>query len=238
MKLASNNFEKKQVVEGYLRRRASEDSVNLTVDEPAILSLLTQGAEGQMLEIGCATGQLTKKLANIYSTVVAVDASEAMISEASKEAPENVTFVQSYVEDLNLDAVFPTVVSSLTLHLVPDLGLALEIIRYHTELGGRFICSMRHPIRTSNPQGASVDQGGSWEVKNYFDASGRDVEWLGATFTHYHRPISLIYETLSNSGFLVTKILEPIPDKPIFDTDKIIENGQVPSIVLFDCIAK
>lgn len=237
MKPASNQFEKQQVVESYLKNRAREDSVNLTVDEPTILSLLSSGTQTELLEIGCATGELTRKLAKIFPSVVAVDASEKMIAEASKKALENVTFVHSNIEQLRLNRCFQTVVSSLTLHLVPDLAIALKAIRSHTRESGRFICSMRHPIRTSNPRGAGLNHGGSWEVTDYFDTSGRDLEWLGEAFVHYHRPIGLIHELLSKSDFLVTKILEPTPDKTEKPTKKTEENGKVPSIVLFDCVA-
>lgn len=86
-----------------------------------------------VLDLACGPGTLTRRLARAVGRdglVIAADLSEAMLMRAARSTPfECVDFARVDAADLPLrDGCVDAVSCSLCLHLVPDLGAALEEI--------------------------------------------------------------------------------------------------------------
>lgn len=81
-----------------------------------------------ILEVGCATGRLTKIIAKYANHVVGIDLSQEMIDYAtSNQSGKNIKYTVGDVAKLPFDnEVFDAVVSVYCLHHVSDLDKALE----------------------------------------------------------------------------------------------------------------
>lgn len=100
----------------------------------------------RVLELGCGTGRLTKKLCKRFpaTTITAVDLSEAMIDQAKTclDAGLDVDWIVSDVCDFATDQLFPLVVSSSSLHWVTPIDRALQVIDRSVESGGRIVLAI------------------------------------------------------------------------------------------------
>lgn len=97
---------------------------------------------GQVLEIGCATGQFSRLLAARAEKVVAIDLSPEMIRVAGKRsrACSNIEFVNCDVMSHRLaENQFDCIVTLPTLHHLP-IENALRRIKKALKPGGIFVC--------------------------------------------------------------------------------------------------
>lgn len=97
---------------------------------------------GRVLEIGCGTGEFTRRLAGRAERVLAVDLSPRMIevARARSEGCANVEYVVGDVMGLPLaDEEFDCVATLTTLHHLP-MEEVLKKIRKALRPGGVFVC--------------------------------------------------------------------------------------------------
>ncbi|HHF2936484.1 TPA: class I SAM-dependent DNA methyltransferase [Vibrio diabolicus] len=109
------------------------------------LQQLTQLDGIKVLDFGCGTGQLSKRLSPMVKDIVALDASEAMIEELDKKELAN---VEPVVDALSRGLVaqhpafrgqFDLVVASSVLAFVEDLDASLKISHSLLNHGGYFV---------------------------------------------------------------------------------------------------
>jgi trans-aconitate methyltransferase len=106
------------------------------------LESLEVALASRILDVGCGTGDLTARLAELapQGHVVGVDASSSMIAEARRRHP-NVHFEERAAQDITPDlGVFDLVVSTAVLHWIPEGDHDLVLRRIHDVLrpGGAF----------------------------------------------------------------------------------------------------
>lgn len=88
----------------------------------------------RLLEIGCGTGEHTRRFAEEGFDVTAVDPSEGMLSRAREKAGEGVTFRNGALPEIELGEAFDVVVAirGVINHLPPEqLAPALEAFHAH-----------------------------------------------------------------------------------------------------------
>ena len=71
---------------------------------------------GRVLDAGCGTGELARRLAPVASHVDAVDASEAMLAVARAESSPNVTWIHGRIEDAELSPPYALAVCGDSIH--------------------------------------------------------------------------------------------------------------------------
>jgi trans-aconitate methyltransferase len=103
-----------------------------------LIELLAPQQGERILDLGCGTGDLAKKLDDIGVNVVGVDHSNNMITEARKKYP-HISFAVRDVTELGYNAEFDAVFSNATLHWVKQPKQALEWIYQSLKQGGRFV---------------------------------------------------------------------------------------------------
>lgn len=235
MTIVNDPFSDGDFVDRFMQRRDEEDSVNLSVDEPAILGLVRKLRPSRAMELGCATGALTASLAELCGSVTAVDGSDAMLERAKAYClAKNVTFVKSRFEDLRPTGDFDLVVSSMSLHLVEDFSTIASLVFGCLAPGGRFIFSQRHPIRTAHPTGEiAVGDRSGWVVLDYFDVGRRSYNWLGYEVTYFLRTVSDLITGLISAGFTLRGLTEPTPTYSEL-TKRTVENLNSPSVLLIE----
>jgi len=104
----------------------------------SLVELLAPKEGERILDLGCGTGDLAKKLDGQGVTVVGIDKSENMIAQAKNKYP---TIHFSVKDATNLEYMneFDAVFSNATLHWVKPPSKALACIYESLKIGGRFV---------------------------------------------------------------------------------------------------
>ena len=103
-----------------------------------LIELLDPKQSEKILDLGCGTGDLTKKLADLGVSVVGIDYSNNMVMEARKKYPQ-ISFEVRDVTALGYNDEFDAVFSNATLHWVKQSKQALKWIYQSLKKGGRFV---------------------------------------------------------------------------------------------------
>ncbi|TWT27281.1 trans-aconitate 2-methyltransferase [Planomicrobium sp. CPCC 101110] len=103
-----------------------------------LIELLAPKQGEKILDLGCGTGDLAKKLSDGGVDVAGVDNSSNMIAEALGKYPE-IRFLVRDATDLGYSAEFDAVFSNATLHWVKQPKQALSSIFQSLKPKGRFV---------------------------------------------------------------------------------------------------
>ena len=106
------------------------------------------GPHDRVLELGCATGAMTARLAGERRTVVAVDRAPAYLRRAHARGLRGVTWIRGDLEDPLPDALgrFDHVVVANVLHELDEpAALLRRIVRDHLARGGTVHVSLQNP---------------------------------------------------------------------------------------------
>ena len=101
-----------------------------------------------MLDVAAGTGHVARRLAPRVRTVVALDATKAMLEQGREHAPPNVLFVQGDAAELPfLDDSFDVVVTRFAIHHFDDPRIQLAEMRRVLRPGGRLAVAdlVAHP---------------------------------------------------------------------------------------------
>ena len=113
-----------------------------TTDSEWLFDRLTLNGDDLVLDVAAGTGHVARRLAPKVRTVVAVDATEAMLEagrvEAKRAALRNLVFMQADAAKLPfLDASFDVVVSRFAVHHFEDPRQQIAEMRRCLRMGGR-----------------------------------------------------------------------------------------------------
>jgi trans-aconitate methyltransferase len=103
-----------------------------------IVKLLNPQKEETILDIGCGTGDLTKKIAELCGKVTGIDNSNEMIQTAQKKYPE-ISFINADAKDYQLDKKFDAIFSNAVLHWIPQADKVIQNANRHLKVGGRYV---------------------------------------------------------------------------------------------------
>jgi SAM-dependent methyltransferase len=191
------------------------------VEHADLLALLPPVDGRRVLDLGCGAGQLAHHLATLDAAeVIGLDVSERMLALARERwAHPRVTYRREAVEAATFPpARFDLVVSSLVLHYVDDYhGLLGRIARWLAP-GGVLVYSIEHPLYTARLPGDGwvVDDTGArtrWALVRYADEGPREEAWFVPGVRKIHRTIATLVNGLVDAGFVVERMVEPIPDE-------------------------
>lgn len=227
-------FSNPEFVQRFDENRRRLDSVNRTVDDPVMESFAAKALGKRALEVGCATGHFTSVLLKYVSALTVLDRSETMIAACRKQNSDsqNVEFVHGDLFRFRVENPFDFVFASMFLHLIASPRALFDSCRQLLNDHGRLVVSSRHPIRTADPSGAL--DGNAWTVRNYMNASMREVSWLSEDMVQFHHPLSLIINDAIAAGFSITTMAEPVPNIAPDFSAKARENYSVPSVLILE----
>lgn len=157
-----------------------------------LVELLGAKKEEKILDLGCGTGDLAKKLHDIGVDVIGVDRSENMVSEALKKYP-NVQFSVGDATDLGYNHEFDAVFSNATLHWIKQPKQALNCIYKSLKDGGRFVAEFGGKDNVQIITNEIIDQ---WQASG-FDFNDKQFPW-------YFPSIGEYATLMEESGFKVT----------------------------------
>lgn len=181
---------------------------NAYYERPATISLLPDVKGKKVLDAGCAAGWYTKWLLDNGADVIAVDFSPNMIEMTKKRVGNNARIMRAdlndpldFIEDKSLDIVL----SSLTLHYLKNWDTVMSEFNRILKDDGQLIFSVYHPFRDFTVHNR----------ENYFLTELLEEQWSTINgkvkVQFYRRPLSDIVASVTNLGFVIEKLLEPMP---------------------------
>ena len=214
-----NIYDNNTFFEGYQKIRENKNNANNIFETPALLSLLPDLKNKTVLDLGCGAGSHCFEFAKAGAAkVVGVDISKKMLEVAEKENHHpKITYFNMPMENIScLNEQFDLVVSSLALHYVKDFRKLVADVFNLLNNNGVFIFSQEHPLNTCFSGGNrwTKDEMGNKlfaNISNYSSDGERKSVWFVDGVKKYHRTFSTLVNTLIEIGFVIEKMIEPIP---------------------------
>lgn len=189
-------------------RTQEDDPYCADLEFPATTELIPPVEGKRVLDAGCGHGRYAEWLLDRGANVVAVDASEEMVTRASERVGDRAAV---HREDLSgplasaEDDEFDGVVSGLALHYLEDWrGVFAEFARV-LRPGGFLVFSTHHPL----------DDYLAFDPENYFETAEERMQWSvdgePVDVPFYRRPFAEVLNPLVGSGFRLEEVAEPRP---------------------------
>ncbi len=189
---------------------------NAYYERPAIRNLVPDVSGQRVLDAGCGPGGFSEWLVEQGAQAVGIDASPKMLSIARERMADNATF---YLADLAqpLDFLesqsFDLVVASLVISYIEDLSSLFAELARLLKSGGLFIFSTHHPMDDFLRKGGI-----------YFETTTMADTWRGfggepVHMPFYRRSLTSITEALWQAGFVIERLIEPLPTEEFRQTD-------------------
>jgi len=169
--------------------------------------------------------------------VTGVDVSSEMLRHANLHEAANqcgITYVQGNAQNLTgfADASFDGVLCHMALMDIPDLEPAVRSIARILKPGGWFAASIVHPCYKTPAAGELIDHvdGSTRRVTGrYFEEGPFNsvTRWKILPRVAYHRMLSTYVNTLATAGLPVVRMIEPVGDRPVWQS--------VPGLLYFRC---
>lgn len=104
----------------------------------SLLELLVPKAGELILDLGCGTGQLTKKIAESGAFVQGIDSSLSMIAKA-KSNYSQLNFAVADARDFEVDEPLDAVFSNAVLHWIKEPDTVINCVKKALKPGGHFV---------------------------------------------------------------------------------------------------
>lgn len=181
---------------------------NAYYERPATISLLPDVKGKKVLDAGCAAGWYTKWLLDKGASVIALDFSPNMIKMTKERVGDKAEIIRadlneplSFIQDESIDVV----VSSLTLHYIKNWDIVMSEFNRILKKNGQLVFSVHHPFMDFTV----------FNKENYFSTEIIDDEWEthkgNVKVQFYRRPLNKIVSPVIENGFIIEKLLEPMP---------------------------
>jgi len=192
----------------YYFKNVDTKPFNAYYERPATISLLPEVKGKKVLDAGCAAGWYTKQLLEMGASVIALDFSPKMIEMTKKRVGDKAEVIRAdlneplnFIEDESIDVVL----SSLTLHYIKNWDVVMSEFNRILKKNGQLIISIHHPFMDFTV----------FNKENYFLTELLDDKWITnngkVKVQFYRRPLSMIITSIIDSGFIIEKLLEPMP---------------------------
>lgn len=226
-----NIYDNQSFFDGYKKLRQNPSAANIIVEKPALFSLCPDFMGKAVLDLGCGYGENCQYIAEMSAkSIVGIDISEKMLQIAINENKyENVSYLNMSMNNLSgLDKKFDVVLSSLAVHYIDNLDKLLQSINTLLNENGLLIFSQEHPLSTALKKENywSRDDAGNilhYNLTDYSLLGERKTNWIVNDVIKYHRSFSSIINSLIDAGFLIEKVIEPIPDEAIMSKYPLYE---------------
>jgi ubiquinone/menaquinone biosynthesis C-methylase UbiE len=171
----------------------------------------------RLLDLGCGTGELTRRLAQAGADVTGIDESPAMLRLANQGTGAGVRFVEGDIQSPSKlpDASWDLVVASLCLIDLPDPAAVFAVAARVLVVGGRMIWTVIHPCFGSPHAEPHADRSGALRervVREYAQTWWQSAR-LGTVRGEvgaFHRPLSDYLNSFLGAGFRIDQVAEPV----------------------------
>nr|WP_319538653.1 class I SAM-dependent methyltransferase [uncultured Methanospirillum sp.] len=226
-----------------LRYAADESQLTLfhrSIYMPVIEQMIGNVRDKNVLDLGCGSGNLTKKIALDGAFALGIDGSVTMISKACEENADS----SAMFAVMDLTQPFPIksrsmdiVVANMVLMDIPGIEICIREVSRILKPGGVFIISITHPsFFCSDWECEDSDPHAYKKVRDYLSEKCETIYFWGET-VHYHRPLSTYFDALEKNGMGVLSLKEPVPD--FSEMDKVSSlryHLRIPSFIVLKTV--
>lgn len=216
--MSENIYDDETFFKKYSEMSRSKDGLAGAGEWTTLQKILPDFYQKSVLDLGCGYGWHCRYAAEQGAKhVVGIDISQKMIQTAKENRMEsNIIYQCKAMEDLTLSGqLFDVVMSSLAFHYVEDYEKMIQHIYEWLRPEGTLVFSTEHPVFTAygsqdwiyNEQGEILH----FPVDNYYYEGWRDATFLGEKVKKYHRTVTTYLQTLLQTGFTLTHVIEPQP---------------------------
>ena len=184
-----------------------------------LLPLLVELMNGfqKVLDIGTGEGQIVRALTEMSIDAVGIDQSEKQIRHG-KEINSSSVLLKSLAEHLPFCcSFFDAAIACLVVEHVEGFEESFREASRVIKTGGRFVIAMNHPF-VQSPGSSWVEDWTTdppekyWRVGSYLrEEMSEEYFGNGISIPFTHRPLSRYLNVLIESGFVVTRMIEPAP---------------------------
>lgn len=195
------------------------DSNRILNSDPVLWEFIEDVREMHILDAGCGTGSLTRKLAEKGALVKGVDISTKMIEIARKKSTKTRLNIEYYVDSCSQlkccnNARFDSIVSNYVLMDIPDLEGTIQAFNRVLKPNGIAVLVFSHPCF---PQGkATIIEKDErvqyeWNFSYFMRQKCREMPWghFTSDFIWFHRPLSDYWKAFKAFDFNIIDFEEP-----------------------------
>jgi len=217
---------------------------NRVLNSDPVLWKFTGDVNGlTVLDAGCGTGYLSKKLRDQGARVTGIDFSGRMIEIARTQNPDMDFRVDSCSELVTIDDEhFDMVIANYVLMDTPDLRATMEAFNRVLKTDGVAVLVFSHPCFPQDR--ASVSETGEeigycWSFSYFKPRKCTSPPWAHFTseFIWFHRPLSDYWKAFMAAGFVVVDFEEPritVDRYALAKTERQLKNSKTrPNSVAF-----
>ncbi len=217
-----NVFDNEVFFEGYNELRRSAKNSNDLVIDPALERLLPDLADKTVLDLGCGNGKHCLDFVRRGAgNVTGVDISEKMLRIAQTEnAHDAVRYLKMSMTDIaNLHESFDFLYSNMAFHYIGDFASFAKTMFDALNPNGVLLFAQEHPVVTATVDGKGHFQRTlsgkktAYTFSDYGTVGERVTHWFVDGVVKYHRRFSDILNALTDAGFIVEKVEEPLPER-------------------------
>ena len=204
-----------QLADAYSARVDTKD-YNAHYEWPAMISLMPDVHGLSALDAACGPGRYAEWLADHEADVTAFDVSPRMLANARRRLGTRVRIEQA---DLNqpltflTDDAFDLIVCALALDYVRDWRAVLAEFHRVLRRPSALIFSMEHPLSDFSLR-VGEDYFQTEHVEYMFRGFGQPV-----VVPSFRRPLMEVFNSLSETGFRVDRVVEPLPTEEFKQQD-------------------
>lgn len=187
---------------------------------PTTLRLANLAPHHRVLDVGCGSGVLTKRLASECQEVVGIDPAPQYILIAREfcRNTHNALFVKGFVEDQIIGTIgcFDVAVANMVLMDCANLDVVLSSVAEFLTPAGCLVATITHPFYWAKYWGYDTEPWYQYETELEIEAPFViSTQACDFVTTHFHRPLSHYAAALAKAGMALTEIEEPMPTEAV-----------------------
>jgi len=228
-------------------RFAGNDPHRKLLLDPLLPELLGDVRGKRILDAGCGEGHHCRMLARLGAVCTGVDVSSEMLAYARADeaaAPLGITYRQGDMARMDFlpTSHFDVVLTCVSVVDAQDYQGAFREFARVLKPGGTYLFFGLHPCFNAPVCGWVKDESGNrlyFKVDRYQERGSALVPWpkdrLEPTVA-YHRTLGDYFNSLVESGFTVTRMVEPIPSAEALAKDpRLADLLRIPHFLVMVC---